>query len=72
MLAHHLKLKVIAEGVETWGQRAYLEQFGCEYAQGFLYSPPVEAQELEKLLALSFLDHAEVVAPTTDQRAPAK
>jgi EAL domain-containing protein (putative c-di-GMP-specific phosphodiesterase class I) len=50
-LAHHLDLKVIAEGIETPGQQAYLEQFGCEYGQGYLYSPPVDHLEFEKLLA---------------------
>jgi EAL domain-containing protein (putative c-di-GMP-specific phosphodiesterase class I) len=50
-LAHHLDLKVIAEGIETRGQQNYLEQFGCEYGQGYLYSPPVDHHAFEKLLA---------------------
>jgi EAL domain-containing protein (putative c-di-GMP-specific phosphodiesterase class I) len=49
-LAHHLGLKVIAEGIETIGQCAYLEQFGCEFGQGYLYSRPVDSDALEKLL----------------------
>jgi len=49
-LAHHLDLKVIAEGIETRGQQAYLEQFGCEFGQGYLYSHPVDHVELQKLL----------------------
>jgi PAS domain S-box-containing protein len=50
-LAHHLDLEVIAEGIETPGQRAYLEQFGCEFGQGYLYSPPVDHAAFQKLLA---------------------
>ena len=50
-LAHHLSLKVIAEGIETQAQRAYLQQFGCEFGQGYLYSPPVDHAALEQFLA---------------------
>ncbi len=50
-LAHHLNLKVIAEGIETPAQRAYLQQFGCEFGQGYLYSPPVDHGALEQFLA---------------------
>src|SRR3984957_12958926 len=49
-LAHHLNLKVIAEGIETVGQQAYLQQFGCEYGQGYFYSPPIDGEALQKLL----------------------
>jgi EAL domain-containing protein (putative c-di-GMP-specific phosphodiesterase class I) len=50
-LAHHLDLKVIAEGIETRGQQSYLEEFGCEFGQGYLYSPPIDPHAFEKLLA---------------------
>jgi PAS domain S-box-containing protein len=50
-LAHHLNLKVVAEGIETVSQRTHLEQLGCEFGQGYLFSPPVEQAVLEKLLA---------------------
>ncbi len=49
-LAHHLDLKVIAEGIETPGQRAYLEGFSCEFGQGYLYAPPVDRDAFQKLL----------------------
>jgi PAS domain S-box-containing protein len=50
-LAHHLNLKVVAEGIETPGQLTYMEQFGCEFGQGYLFSRPVDHNALEKLLA---------------------
>jgi predicted signal transduction protein with EAL and GGDEF domain len=50
MLGHQLHLKVIAEGVETTEQQDYLREFQCDFGQGYLYSPPVGAEEFEKLL----------------------
>ena len=44
-LAHSLKLSVVAEGVETAGQLAYLRELGCEAAQGFFFSPPLPADK---------------------------
>ena len=52
LMAHSLKLDVIAEGVETQEQAAFLMQCGCERAQGYHFSPPVTAQDFEKLLRL--------------------
>ena len=49
-LAHSLHLKVIAEGVETAEQLTFLRGLGCDQYQGFHCSPPVPAEEFEKLL----------------------
>lgn len=53
MLAHSLGLKVVAEGTETAAQIAELRKLGCEMAQGFLYSPPVEPKSAHELLLSS-------------------
>ena len=45
-LADGLKLDVVAEGIETEGQHQILQQMGCKYAQGFLYSHPLAPTEL--------------------------
>ena len=45
-LADGLKLDVVAEGVETECQHQILQRMGCKYAQGFLYSHPLEPAEL--------------------------
>jgi PAS domain S-box-containing protein len=50
MLAHGLRLKVVAEGVETQAQVVLLKDIGCELAQGYLYSKPVAAETIEQLL----------------------
>ncbi len=50
VLAHSLKLKVIAEGVETPEQAGYLLDHGCEQIQGFIFSPPVPAQDFEYII----------------------
>lgn len=49
-MAQSLQLKVIAEGVETEEQFNFLRQSGCHAMQGYLFSPPVQAEEFEKLL----------------------
>ena len=49
-MAHGLNLKVVAEGVETDGQLNYLKRQGCDYAQGYLFSKPVSADEITALL----------------------
>jgi diguanylate cyclase (GGDEF)-like protein/PAS domain S-box-containing protein len=49
-MAHKLGLKVVAEGVETEGQRGLLATAGCNYAQGYLFSKPVTVEEFEQLL----------------------
>lgn len=53
MLAHSVGLKVIAEGTETQAQIDELRNLGCEMAQGFLFSPPVEASAAYDLLLRS-------------------
>lgn len=50
-MAHNLKLKVVAEGVETEDQLVYLAGLGCDYVQGFLYGNPICAEDLTALLA---------------------
>ena len=50
-MAHTLKLKVIAEGVETRAQLAFLVENGCDLYQGHLCSRPVPAEEIPRLVA---------------------
>ncbi|MEH7076920.1 sensor domain-containing protein [Neobacillus drentensis] len=50
LMAHLLKLQVIAEGVETKEQAAFLLQQNCMEAQGYYFSKPVPVEELEKYL----------------------
>lgn len=50
ILAHGLRLKVVAEGVETQAQLDLLKSMDCELAQGYFYSQPVPAEMIEQLL----------------------
>ena len=50
-LAKQLSLDVVAEGVESVSQIDSLRRFGCDLAQGFFFSQPVDATAAGKLLA---------------------
>jgi diguanylate cyclase (GGDEF)-like protein/PAS domain S-box-containing protein len=52
-MARSLKLRVIAEGVETKAELDFLQAHMCDEAQGFYFSRPVPAQQFEKLLKRS-------------------
>ena len=56
-LAHKLNLRVIAEGVETEQQRAFLQSHDCDEMQGYLFSPPVPATRIASLLAVQVGAH---------------
>jgi diguanylate cyclase (GGDEF)-like protein/PAS domain S-box-containing protein len=58
-MAHGLGMLVIAEGVETGGQRDLLMELGCDYGQGYLFSKPVSGEQVLAMLE-------EQAAPRTD------
>jgi diguanylate cyclase (GGDEF)-like protein len=49
-LGRSLNLQVVAEGVETYGQRAFLSSRGCPLIQGYLFSCPLPAEGITPLL----------------------
>lgn len=49
LLAEGIGLKTIAEGIETPEQAKKLQEFGCQYGQGYLYSKPVSASTINKI-----------------------
>lgn len=54
VLAHNLGMTVVAEGVETHGQKLALQQQGCDAIQGFLVGEPMSAE----MFADKFLRHS--------------
>ncbi len=61
-----LAIEVIAEGVETTEQHAFLEAMGCRLFQGYLYGAPVTAEEFAGVLATS---HSRRGRPTAERVA---
>jgi EAL domain-containing protein (putative c-di-GMP-specific phosphodiesterase class I) len=51
VLAHNLRMDVVAEGVETVGQADRLRNMWCEYAQGYFFAKPMEADAAGELIA---------------------
>lgn len=56
VMAHKLGIRTIAEGVETQAQYQLLQTFGCDYVQGFLFSPPLPESKFQALLDKSRID----------------
>ncbi|MFH2210731.1 MAG: EAL domain-containing protein, partial [Pseudomonadota bacterium] len=52
-LSHSLNLSVVAEGVETDQQLAFLTQYGCRIFQGYLFSRPIPEDEFSRYLGIS-------------------
>lgn len=77
-LAKNLRMKVIAEGIETEAQLLVLQSLGCDYGQGYLLAKPKPVDESEKLLyqrpnwlPSTEVDHFETVDnPVMDENLP--
>ena len=55
-LGQKLNLRVIAEGVETEGQLAFLRENNCDEMQGYYFSRPVTADNIAKLLGVKLVE----------------
>src|ERR1700678_411909 len=58
-IAKHLRIQVVAEGIEGYQQAEILQRLGCAIGQGFLFAHPMPAEQCVKLLA----DSAETEKP---------
>ena len=59
-MARGLKLRVVAEGVETAEEVAFLRAYRCDEAQGYFFSRPVPAQQFPMLLTNGITEAAAV------------
>jgi diguanylate cyclase (GGDEF)-like protein/PAS domain S-box-containing protein len=50
VMSHKLGFRVIAEGIETEAQRRILSDAGCDFGQGYLFSHPLQADELKRVV----------------------
>jgi EAL domain-containing protein (putative c-di-GMP-specific phosphodiesterase class I) len=67
-LGHNLGLKLVAEGVETGAQLAFLRHEGCDLIQGFLMSRAVSAESFERLLSPAISPVAAALERTANGR----
>lgn len=80
-LAHGMNMAVVAEGVETAGQRTRVAEMSCDFSQGYLFARPRNAEDLNALLgdrqslplqrsapSISHLAPANSVAPSATER----
>jgi len=58
-LAAALRMRTIAEGVESWEQAFFLRAAGIDYGQGYFWSPAVAASEIEAMIERGFADRLE-------------
>jgi diguanylate cyclase len=70
-MAHGMGLSVVAEGVETAQQREFLRANACDQYQGYLFSRPVPAIELQALVASAGASPGQPPVPAAAPAAPA-
>ena len=56
-MSHRLKMKVVAEGVESAQQVELLKQMGCDFIQGYYYSKPLPMDELLDFIQFWEVEH---------------
>jgi EAL domain-containing protein (putative c-di-GMP-specific phosphodiesterase class I) len=66
-LAHKLRLRVVAEGVETEDQWLFLRRLGCDHMQGYLFGKPLPAEQFREILAGRHYQYKEPVNPTYER-----
>ena len=49
-MGKQLRQEIVAEGVETLAQMSFLRGLGCDQLQGYLFSPPIAAEEFERMV----------------------
>ena len=49
-MGQQLRQEIVAEGVETLAQMTFLRGLGCDQLQGYLFSPPVKADEFAQMV----------------------
>ena len=72
-LARNLGMSVVAEGVETLHQLSAVRGVGCDYAQGYHFSAPVDAAAATRLIAVQpwRWQHSYAVTPSPTVVVPA-
>jgi len=68
-IAKHLRIQVVAEGIEGYQQAEILQRLGCAIGQGFLFARPMPADQCLELLGDSAETEAEVEAEQEDMLA---
>jgi EAL domain-containing protein (putative c-di-GMP-specific phosphodiesterase class I) len=71
-MAHSLGVCVVAEGVETEGQRAILLEKGCDEAQGYLFYQPISLADLRKVLVENVQSDSAVLVNANGQPGEAR
>ena len=67
-MAHRMNLSVVAEGVETQQQLSRLQEIGCDYVQGYLFSKPLPQEEYDILLC-RFSQQLDIPLPSVPKLA---
>ena len=49
-MGRQLRHEIVAEGIENKAQMEFLRRLGCDQLQGYLFSPPVSAEELDQMI----------------------
>ena len=68
-MGHNLGLQVCAEGVENEASLEMLKDFGCDFAQGYLFSKPIAADDIPPFFAAH--EHAQDKGPTRQRKGAA-